>query len=953
MIATMLPVMSSTAADNLLKNPAFSQCRTEQGKQVPEIWRSGSWGSDSTKSAEFFSDGKKFHFAAYAASIRQAKGENYCQFGQKVYLKPLTKPRKLNISAWVAADKAEAGSIVVVADTAQKKAVLWKTLASFKNSFDWKEFSGQLDIPAGVTGISLFVRLKGTGQIWIDDCAMSFGDEAAAAPKDSVVSDSPENLLVNPELTGEINKLTEMPAGWEKIQAPGYETVFNVKIISGTPNSLMINWESGGAKCGAGPKTLKQLPAGQYIFKGQCRTSDGSQAVLGMNNLVSAAVSGSTWQPVSIYFKAGVSEECKLYCWNIGQGNVEFRQLGVYATAQQDEAKFPLEVMVMPVENTVIWSGTPQVNSFENAPVPVAFDFKKVSGFKTGSLVVEIPEALKITEAYNFHPSCMEKEIPVVDKVSKQGKTYLRYTFTNPRIFHLLQDKYAWARKLVMAIEPAKPLASKSFTVFWHLEADGAASPEQSFSFNLLPSLKKRTMPRNFPIFCWAMKDFCFADAGVTKKMTDNFELAGINVRPRCLIECEQYSNVDKQVVNEGWKLFVPNPDYAEIKFNRLGQNSLLAKAKMVQYNTGKMNPHHLCPTWFNTNPEFKEYLIGFLRDKYKTHNVNNGDIILFDIEPWQPMTWCFCEDCRRDFARRNNLAAVPSATEILDKHADAWSKFRCLQTAEMTKLNAEIFKQLYPDSKILDYDYAINFSKPDFRSTYYRVAKDPQLNEAYFDGHISSYYHYLDEQAFDLIETNVKNLKKDYYVICAIDKLGYLSKKKVLAPKRLRLLLLATAVNGGKGFAIYPGEHIDGSYLQMFNSTMHEIAEVEDILQNGRFIEKNIAVSLLPSNKEDAAKYFRFRAQQLKDKTLVSLFNYGQENGIKVNIDLKRNDSTKYTVINVDNDSRLLPGKGQYWTAGNLSKLTLKLKPMSAVLLLVRQYQDSDSELPSAQTEK
>lgn len=764
------------------------------------------------------------------------------------------------------------------------------------------------------------------------------------------------NLLANPGLAGKINPLTSLPSGWEKATAPGYETVYNVKVIADTPNILSLNWESGGAKCGVSPLTGEKLTAGKYIFRGQCRTVKDSRAVLGVDNAVSTAVSGSTWQPVSVVFNADNKSGNNLFCWNIGQGSVEFKNLEVCATAQQSEKKFPLEALVMPVENTVVWSGKPQVNSFEDAPVPVTFEFKRDAPFKQGRLVVELPEALQITSAYNYHPSLAHQEIPAVSTISRQGTGWRQYTFANPHIFNILQDKYAWGRKLVMAIEPAAPVTQKSFTVFWHLEADGQAAPEQAFTFNLLPPLKKHAMPKKFPVFCWSMHDFCFADAGVTERMAGNFERAGINTRPRILMDSKEYRNIDKLVTARGWKLFVPNSDYADIKFCGLQKSPVLAKAKFVQYDTGKISSSQLCPAWFNTDPDFRKYLTGFLQDRYRKSGVTNGDIIIYDIEPWQPMTWCFCADCRSDFARRNKLSVTPSVTEILDKYAEKWSVFRCQQTAETTKLHTEIFKNLYPASPVFDYDYAIDFSKPDFKDYFRKVAKDSQLNEQYFDGHISSYYHYLDQQAFDLIDINVKNLKKDYYVICAIDKLGYLSKQKALSPDRLRMLLLASAINGAAGFAIFPGEHIDGSYLTMFNGTMHDIAEIEAILSSGRRIEKDITVKPFisaASLKHDAGRqapgddFFRFRASRLNDQTLISLFNYDPVNALSVNIDSGENNDGEYTVMDISSGLRILPVTGQAWNSSGLKKLAAVIKPMSATLLLIRKYQPADSTLP------
>ena len=163
-----------TAANNLLKNSQFSETHNVKGAQMPKQWRWGTWGKDSKKNVTFASDSKFFHSAKQAVSIKQTAGTNYCHFTQKVKVTPASHERQLNVSAWIFADNVDFGSIVIIADTAKKKAALWKRVVRFKGSFDWKFFAEQITIPAHVKAITLSIRLKGTGMFWIDDCEMSF-----------------------------------------------------------------------------------------------------------------------------------------------------------------------------------------------------------------------------------------------------------------------------------------------------------------------------------------------------------------------------------------------------------------------------------------------------------------------------------------------------------------------------------------------------------------------------------------------------------------------------------------------------------------------------------------------------------------------------------------------------------------------------------------------------------
>ncbi|MCQ2391941.1 MAG: hypothetical protein MJ240_11010 [Kiritimatiellae bacterium] len=83
----------------------------------------------------------------------------------------------------------------------------------------------------------------------------------------------------------------------------------------------------------------------------------------------------------------------------------------------------------------------------------------------------------------------------------------------------------------------------------------------------------------------------------------------------------------------------------------------------------------------------YRDRLLGskLLADKLPT-----AEYAVWDYEPYVvgPVTaGCFCEDCRRVFAREQGLAATPDANEILSQHREAWIHFRCRQRADSVKM--------------------------------------------------------------------------------------------------------------------------------------------------------------------------------------------------------------------------------------------------------------------------
>jgi hypothetical protein len=79
------------------------------------------------------------------------------------------------------------------------------------------------------------------------------------------------------------------------------------------------------------------------------------------------------------------------------------------------------------------------------------------------------------------------------------------------------------------------------------------------------------------------------------------------------------------------------------------------------------------------------------------------ADSAVWDYEPYVvgPVTsGCFCEDCRRAFAKEKGLQQTPSADEILKSYSTDWVHFRCRQRAASVKMAVEGIKMVAPKIK-------------------------------------------------------------------------------------------------------------------------------------------------------------------------------------------------------------------------------------------------------------
>lgn len=174
-------------------------------------------------------------------------------------------------------------------------------------------------------------------------------------------------------------------------------------------------------------------------------------------------------------------------------------------------------------------------------------------------------------------------------------------------------------------------------------------------------------------------------------------------------------------------------------------------------------------------------------------------------------------------------------------------------------------------------------------------------------------------------------------------------------------MLLLAAAVNGAKGFSIYPGEHFDGLYLQMFNRTMPLVAELEKTFQKGKDIRSKVNITPEPylireikiGNKikkiarPNWKDYFVSRAYKLNNRIILSIFNYNPDRVMFSTASLKVS-AGKYTIVNLQSGKRLIPKKNSnYWTQKTLSSFITKTNPMNTTFISIRAYRPSDESIP------
>ena len=157
-------------------------------------------------------------------------------------------------------------------------------------------------------------------------------------------------------------------------------------------------------------------------------------------------------------------------------------------------------------------------------------------------------------------------------------------------------------------------------------------------------------------------------------------------------------------------------------------------------------------------------------------------------------------------------------------------------------------------------------------------VGKDTLANEQWLDGHLCSYYHKIDKDAFDAIRNDTRHLKKLYVPMGANDGAGgYLQPHEVLSPKQVRQFALAAFVHGCPGIGFYSGNAYEGEWLLALMEAQDEIVKWEG-LSWGKVDGKVVPTC--------ANELFAYASTVRPDGTeVVALFNYDPKDAIRVTV--------------------------------------------------------------------
>ncbi len=722
------------------------------------------------------------------------------------------------------------------------------------------------------------------------------------------------NLVRNPGMEV-LEPGTKIPSGWKPHFRAALETVGMV-VSAGRGHAgkrcLELAWKSGGAWVGveaglvsrvAGKKQMElsafaRIAAnGEAVLVAECLDRDNKVVIQRESGALTAKAG---WTRLRLRFTTpGRTARIRIYLLNRGRGTVWFDDVVLAESANSQarvESEFPLRAWCMPAQGNALWNnGKVVFNTFVDSPCSLSFHFwgdsKKA---RKAAFVVELPQEVKLAECFDTHNGMAMVEVPQVRQIKGKAGGFTRYVFVSPRVFGSIRPTPAFCRELTLALIPARDdLAGREFTLRWWLEYQERCSAPGKVVVRFLPPLARTPNPKHFPFYCWASHDLNFHDIGLLDMVVRKYEQANMHARKRSWGKPVTRA-IDRFLQARGWRMFKTFGDCLHARYFGF---ALAADAPRVVKSDGEREPGKICPTFFRTNAAFRKAFRNHVKQELTAAGCRDQEIICLDYEPWQPRSWCFCERCRKAFAGRFKLKATPAAREILSRFRLEWRCFKLEETTEIIRIQAEAIRAVNPTFRVADYDYAVKFSQPGFESYFDSVAKDTRMYEKYIDLHVSSFYHYNNKQALDLIDVNVKTLRKDVWMIPSISRKGpiqgaYTTSSETIDPVNFRIKMLGAVASGCKGMMIFPGPYIDGRYFQEIDRGMAQIAVFEDFYMQGERVDSQVRAQPLPlrenvfknGGKEVRIaspawnKYMGLRAHRIKSRYLATLFNFHQE---------------------------------------------------------------------------
>lgn len=511
-------------------------------------------------------------------------------------------------------------------------------------------------------------------------------------------------------------------------------------------------------------------------------------------------------------------------------GSVWFKDIRLCEAEQESAKKLSLRFYPAKFQGNIvnIAAGMPQtlLGEFFAAPADAA-------GMK---LELDLPEDIRFigscpwwwNEKNKFTPDPVSRS-----SVTRKGVKYNRYTITLEKqlLRKLRKDTLLW--KNLQRVFLAAGRSTKDGTGYFRLRSPRAGvSEEVAVRFKILPPLKKFEPTTRFTLGITDLDNLSAPFPEVRKASWDLlFSLSRRPMTSPIFAWGKLPEELRRRLVDKTCFVMMTG-DWGLGAWRRKNNWQEFRK------DEGNGPTNAICPTHaaedFNS-PYWQKFWLEKLRGQ--TARAHRIDCIEWDIEPMQV---CRCPLCRDRFSKELKLDHTATVAEVKGKYAAAYFQFRVRQNGRMIRNFARLVRVNFPKSKVGIVTDNLHAAPPHVASwcgvdiRQFDDVFDVMRNMPYYSG-----LTYFDDFAF-----NVKTLKTPQFPLN--DPGENLEQFYVrYTPESLHMNMVATAALGGKGFAVYPWELLDGAYYHTLQKSSSAISRAEEYYarrgRSGAAVPKNV----------------------------------------------------------------------------------------------------------------
>ena len=426
---------------------------------------------------------------------------------------------------------------------------------------------------------------------------------------------------------------------------------------------------------------------------------------------------------------------------------------------------------------------------------------------KAPAIIVEATEGLTLRGPVVRGRGPMPEDIRVEPETAeREGKAFRVWRFPIvPELLSGLQEKPRWDmyHHIYADVAPDSPADGE---LRWRMEVNGELGPEHTLPIRVPAEIPQKLVPPDsFRIYVQHTGALRHPDPVVRERLIEYLNTAGIIGGLAMTFYEPDKAAVDAQYKSLGFDLHT---------WRFEGYHGSVPDEHRLVDATGERSKSRVCP---KSQIERVQPWYDALKAYYRAKLASGPKRLVIDYEP-PVFDVCFCERCRRAFAKRFDLPADECLSlppkELQTKYAKQWGLFRAEQNGAIVKLHCNIIHGIDPEVAVGLCSWRGGQGMAD-------RGADIALFEPEAAFHAPMIYTYGLGFHRAVLETCQRTTRP----VLPFIELSDISQPRSLTPAQLRMNLLATGLSGGGGAFMWVGmECLDAGYMKMIGQAVREI---------------------------------------------------------------------------------------------------------------------------------